>query len=126
MQISETFTYDITQLFLDVTPNLPVLEVGVELNDLHALLLALSKVVQVKSHSVEGSEDGESQIIAQGLLVHQFVQDCLWVAPLHGLSRLQRLFQSKKFIKILSYVFDALEALSYARLLVRFDLELLL
>jgi hypothetical protein len=92
MQISETFTYDITQLFLDVTPNLPVLEVGVELNDLHALLLALSKVVQVKSHSVEGSEDGESQIIAQGLLVHQFVQGCLWVAPLHGLSRLQRLF----------------------------------
>jgi hypothetical protein len=92
MQISETFTYNIKQLFLDVTPNLPVLEVGVELNDLHALLLALSKVVQVKSHSVEGSEDGESQIIAQGLLVHQFVQGCLWVAPLHGLSRLQRLF----------------------------------
>ncbi len=96
------------------------------MNDLHALLLALSKVVQVKSHSVEGSEDGESQIVAQGLLVHQFVQGCLWVAPLHGLSRLQRLFQSKKFIEILSYVFDALEALSYARLFVRFDFELLL
>ena len=91
MQLSEALTYNIKQLFLNFTPNLPVLDVRVELNDIHALLLALSKVVLVKSHSVEGGKDGESQIVAQGLLVHQFVQGCLWVAPLHGLSRLQRL-----------------------------------
>lgn len=55
---------EIGKLLLNVEPNFPILEVGVELDDLHALFLLGGEIMQVESNSVEGGEDGQSVIVA--------------------------------------------------------------
>lgn len=44
---------DVFQLLLDILPNLPILEVGIELNHLHPLLLVGSKIMEVEANAIE-------------------------------------------------------------------------
>lgn len=55
---------EIGKLLLNVEPNFAILEVGIELDDLHSLLLLGGEVMQVESNSVEGGEDGQAVIVA--------------------------------------------------------------
>ena len=62
------------QLLLDVLPYLSILEVGVELHNLHSLLFVGCQIVQVEAHSVEGGENGQSQVVALRDFLHSLVQ----------------------------------------------------
>ena len=57
---------DITvlELLLDVHPDFTVLEVGVQLNDLHVLLLIWLKFVQVESYPEECSKHACSHVVS--------------------------------------------------------------
>lgn len=59
----------VIKLLLDVLPDLAILQEGVQLDDLHDLLLTSIKLVEVESDSVEGAKDGRPQVVVLHNLV---------------------------------------------------------
>jgi hypothetical protein len=53
----------VLKFFSDITPNLSVFEVGVELDALHVLFFFEVKFMEVESYSVECSEDDHAQVV---------------------------------------------------------------
>ena len=53
----------IKEFLFDISPDLSILQVGVQLNDLDHLLFFRSQLVKVEAASVEGAEDHSSAVV---------------------------------------------------------------
>jgi hypothetical protein len=68
--IASWFEICVFVLFFDVSPDLSILEVWIELNDFYHLLLLGSQFVEVEATSVESSEYDSSDVEALGKVLH--------------------------------------------------------
>lgn len=82
------------QLLLNVKPDLSILEVGVELDDLHSLLFSGSEVMQIEAYTVEGAKDSQSQIEGLCYVLHQLVEIRLGTVECKGLCCFKRLLET--------------------------------
>ena len=96
----------VSEFFLDVQPDLSILEIGVELDDLHLLLFLGGQLMQVETYSVEHAEDRCSEVVVLRDFLHKSI--C---------SQLSKLCYFLIFLSILYCLSQSFKSFSYCRCL---------